>query len=61
VIVTPSDETRRAQEAAKEAALHLHESQQRRAEVARTVRIVAEVNRENGFARLIREALGRNA
>jgi hypothetical protein len=60
-LVTPSDETRRAETAAREAAAHLHETRARRPEVRAQAHEIERVNRENGFARLIREALGRNA
>lgn len=51
-------ETERAEEAAREAAVHLHESRARRKVVDQRTGETREVNKENGFARLIREAFG---
>lgn len=58
---TPSDETLRAQQAAREAAVHLRASRARRPEVDEQAKTIRRLNQENGFAKLIREALGRNA
>lgn len=57
----PSEGTHRAEEAAREAAVHLHETRLRRPEVVQQASEIRRVNRENGFAELIREAFGRNA
>lgn len=56
-----SDETRRAQAAARDAAVHLHESRERRPEVTEKAKTITRMNEENGFTQLIRQALGRNA
>ena len=56
--VTISEETRRAQEAAKEAAVHLHESRARRSEVDAQARVIKSLSRDNHFGETIRRALG---
>lgn len=56
--VTPSDATLRADRAAREAALRLQESRDRQPIVNDQVRKTLKVTRENGFAELIRNALG---
>jgi hypothetical protein len=58
VNLAKSDETRRAELAAREAAIHLDESRARRTEVDDRVVEILRLNRENGFAEMIRQALG---
>jgi hypothetical protein len=58
--VSPSAETRRAERAAEDAALHLQESRSRRYTVDARARQVVLLTEENHFAELIRDALGRN-
>lgn len=57
---SPSEGTRRAQQAAREAAIHLNETRSRGAEVAAKAGEIERANRENGFTELIRQAFGGN-
>lgn len=62
-VVSQADQaaTERAEAAAREAALHLHESHQRRDLVDERTVETRRLNRENHFAELIRRALGSGA
>jgi len=53
-----TDEVMRAEVAAKEAALDLQSARARREEVDETFQALRAINRENGFADLIRDAFG---
>jgi hypothetical protein len=57
-MITTADEIIRAQTAARMAALHLQNARDRRPEVDATAARIEQVNRENGFAELIRQAFG---
>jgi hypothetical protein len=54
---TPED-VRRAEHAARLAAMSLDEAKSRRQEIDETVEKLARLNRENGFAQIIRDAFG---
>lgn len=54
----PSDETRRARAAAREAAIQLDLVRAQRSEVDRSSRELDDLNRHNGFYGLVRQALG---
>lgn len=54
----PSEETRRARAAAREAAIQLDEVRAQRAGVERASRELDDLNRHNGFYGLVRQALG---
>jgi hypothetical protein len=56
--VTPSEETLRAREAARAAGRQLAEVRARSPKIARSGDELARLNEHNGFALLIRQALG---
>jgi hypothetical protein len=57
-VMTTQEDLDRAEQAARIAALHLQEARDRRQDVDDRVTRIASLNRENGFAELIRNAFG---
>lgn len=54
----PSEETRRARAAAREAAIQLDQVRAQREDIDRSARELDDLNRHNGFYTLIRQAWG---
>lgn len=54
----PSEETRRARAAARDAAIQLDQVRAQRDAVDRTSQELADLNQHNGFYSLVRQALG---
>lgn len=57
-VMTTEEDLRRAEQAARVAALHLQAARDRRRDVDDKVTRITSLNRENGFAELIRNAFG---